>query len=155
MMKPKALDFKTLAKLEDVQYPVGELKLDMGEQSFVVKYQERFKTASIQALVQEMMEVHQAINENTEININDLVFILLIKHFTDIPFDAVDTVEEKIEMYIRTTNLLNNLETVEGISCFQAIFRVFNDKEIEKVSSFINEITNTIHKLELGEVDGK
>ena len=143
-MKNNTLNFQTLSNLEESQYPIGEVKLKVGEQDFLVKYQERFKDSEIQELIKEWMLIKEATNEKVEVNMYDISFILVLKHFTDVPFDEVEDILERTEHYIRMTNLLIDLKTEDGASIFEKLFGVLNKEEILKVTNAMKNVGNAL-----------
>lgn len=143
-MKNNTLNFETLSNLEQNQYPIGEIKLKIGKQNFLVKYKEKFKDSEIQELIKEWMLIKEATHEKVEVNMYDISFILILKHFTDVPFDEVEDILERTEHYIRMTNLLIDLKTEDGSSIFEKLFEVLDNEEVLKVAKAMKNIGNTL-----------
>lgn len=143
-MKNKILDFNTLSSLEQEQYPIGEVELEVGKEKFLVKYEQKFRESKIQDLVKEWMLIQEEVNNKVDVNMYDISFILILKHFTDIPFDQIDNVLDRIEHYIRMTNLLLNLKDNKDVSLFEKVFSVIDKEQILKVTTTMNKMAKNI-----------
>lgn len=141
-MRKSLLDFKTLSNLEQDQYSIGEIVLDVEKEKFPIKYDKKFKDSKIQELVKEWMLIKE--NVKDEVNMYDMSFILILKHFTDVPFDEIEEINARVEHYVRMTNLLLDLKDNEGISLFEKIFSVINKEQILKVTTTMNRMAQNI-----------
>lgn len=144
MKSNNILDLRTLSSLEQNQFPIGETTLNIGEQSFVVKYQKHFKDSQIQELIKEWLLIKQATEDKIEVNMYDISFILIFKHFTDVPFEEKEDILERVEHYIRMTNLLVDLKDKDGVSLFEKIFKTLDEKEIQKVTETMTKVSKNI-----------
>lgn len=143
-MNSKILDLKTLSSLEQDQFPIGEVSLNIGEQSFLVKYQKQFKESQIQELIKEWLLIKEAVEDKIEINMYDISFILIFKHFTDVPFEQIEDILERVDHYIRVTNLLVDLKDKDGVSLFEKIFTALDKTQIEKISEAMKKVGKNI-----------
>lgn len=143
-MKKNILDLKTLSNLEQDQFPIGEITLKVGEQSFLVTYQKQFRDSEIQELIKEWLLIKEATNEKVEVNMYDISFILILKHFTDVPFDDVEDILERVEHYIRMTNLLIDLKDESGTSLFEKIYSCIDESQMKKVSETMKKVSEGI-----------
>lgn len=144
-MENKILNIKTLSNLVDSQYPTKELKLKIGEQEFVVNCQKYFKDSEIQELIKEWMKIKEATLENEiEVNMYDISFILVLKHFTDVPFEEIPNILERTEHYIRMTNLLIDLKDNEGVPLFNRIFEALDKEQLTKVTQSMDNASKII-----------
>lgn len=144
-MENKILNIKTLSNLVDSQYPTKELKLKIGEQEFVVNCQKYFKGSEIQELIKEWMKIKEATLENEiEVNMYDISFILVLKHFTDVPFEEIPNILERTEHYIRMTNLLIDLKDNEGVPLFNRIFEALDKEQLTKVTQSMDNASKII-----------
>lgn len=141
-MRKSLLDFKTLSNLEQDQYSIGEIVLDVEKEKFPIKYDKKFKDSKIQELVKEWMLIKE--NVKDEVNMYDMSFILILKHFTDVPFDEIEEINARVEHYVRMTNLLLDLKDNEGVSLFEKIFSVINKEQILKVTTTMNRMAQNI-----------
>lgn len=136
----KKLNLKNLIELSKEQNQVGELKLNIGKQEFTVKYDKTFKTTKIQNLIKEWLEIKEEISKaDIELNMYDISFTLILKYFTDVPFESFENILEQAEHYIRITNLLVDLKDNEGKSLFENIFMVLDNKQILKITESMNK----------------
>lgn len=144
MKSNNVLDLRTLSSLEQDQFPIGEINLNIGEQSFVVKYQKQFKDSQIQELVKEWLLIKQATEDKIEVNMYDISFILIFKHFTDVPFEEIEDVLGRVEHYIRMTNLLVDLKAEDGVSLFEKIFTALDEEQIKKITETMNKVSKSM-----------
>ena len=145
-MKNMALNIKTLSELEQNQYPIGEITLKVGEQDFLVKYQEKFRDSEIQELIKEWLLIKEATDGKIEVNMYDISFILVLKHFTDVPFDDVEDMLERAEHYIRMGNLLVDLKTEDGKSIFEMVFSILDKEQLQKVIDAMKNTSDLIQQ---------
>lgn len=143
-MKNTVLNIKTLSDLELNQYPIGEITLKVGEQNFLVKYQERFRDSEIQELIKEWLLIKEATDGKIEINMHDISFILILRHFTDVPFEDFENMLERAEHYIRMANLLVDLKTEDGKSIFEKVFEALDKEQLQKVAKSMENTSNII-----------
>lgn len=143
-MKSSILDLRTLSNLEQEQFPIGEITLNVGEQSFSVKYQKYFKDSQIQELIKEWLLIRQATEDKIEVNMYDISFILIFKHFTDVPFEVKEDIVDRVDHYIRMTNLLIDLKEADGVSLFEKIFTALDKEEIQKITEAMSKVSNSI-----------
>lgn len=150
------LNFDALVGLEENQYQQGEVKLQLKDNTFVVKYDKVFRDTKIQELIKEWVKIKEVNNiVNQDVNMYDISFILILKHFTDIPFYSFEDTLEQTEHYIRMTNLLLDIKDINGVSLFEKVYSVLSQEEIKKVTEHMNKtslmIMNESSKLFEGE----
>lgn len=146
------LNFDALVGLEEKQYQQEEVKLQLKDNTFVVKYDKVFRDTKIQELIKEWVKIKEVNNiVNQDVNMYDISFILILKHFTDIPFYSFDDTLKQTEHYIRMTNLLLDIKDIEGVSLFEKVYSVLSQEEIKKVTEHMNKtslmVMNEVNKL--------
>ena len=143
-MSKQKLEVKKMVDLVQEQYQTKELILDLGEEQFTVQYDVKFKDSKIQDYIKEWMLIKTTYVSDVEINMFDMSFILILKHFTDLPFEHFNKVEEKVDHYVRMTNLLFDLKDKDGMSVFNKVFLALDEEEIKKISQKMTEVGNEI-----------
>lgn len=134
-MANKVLDIKTLSDLSEKTYKTKEIKLKTEGQEFKVICQEKFRNTEVQELVVEWLAIREAsLKKGVEVNMYTITYILILKHFTDVPFEDITDVLERTEHYIRMANLLVDLKDEDGQDFFNKILFSLDLKEIDKVS---------------------
>ena len=90
------------------------------------------------------MLIKEATEGKIEVNMYDISFILILKHFTDVPFEDVDDMLERAEHYIRMANLLVDLKTEDSKSIFEVVFSVLDKEQLQKVTKAMENTSKIV-----------
>lgn len=143
----KRLDMKELTYLSKKQYPKKNVLIHVEDKEFMVKIETLFKKSEVQELIKEWLEIREACEKaNIQVNMYDISFILILKHFTDIPFEEQSDMLKQTEHYIRMTNLLVDIKDSEGTSLFQKVFAEIDPNEIKKISVAMSKVSEDIYR---------
>ena len=136
-----------LMQLETKMGDSKVLKLKVNGKTIDITVEKKFLNTKIEALIQELLELNQYATDNeiTGFNITTMLFVMIFKTFTDIPYIEKGTIEEKLENYIRTTNVLKDLECEDGISVFDKLVNEFELEQIEKINKKMKLFADNIN----------
>lgn len=145
------LNKKSLLKLENMYSEVKLLKMYVDEKEYVVEIDSKFKQTKINSLIKELMISQELISKGSSYDVNTEVFtiMLILKTFTSLPYEKFEAVcDASINDVIATTNALKNVICDNGRSMFDIIMSELgnNEKELNKISSSIENVTSLILK---------
>lgn len=153
------LNQELLMQLEAKMGDSKVLKLKVNGKPIDITVEKKFLNTKIEALITELLELNQYATEQniTGFNITTMVFVMMLKMFTDIPYIENGTIKEKLENYVATTNALKNLELEDGETVFSKVIGEFEQEQIEKINKKMKMMTENINayiESEKSKVDG-
>lgn len=131
-MVAKKMTLNNLQSQSNREYKSRKLLID----GYEVVIEPKFKPSKIQQLIQELIEKSEYAEQNGFIiNVVDYMFILLLKHFTDIKFS--DKYEKQIQM----------MQVLVDLNYFERIISEFDQSEIDKLTQIFQNNVDNISKL--------
>lgn len=124
-------------------YEVSTLEIIRGEDKFIAEYDNQFKPSKIDECILEAVSMHDyCIKNNEEINLGVLVDMCIMKHFTTLPYETLDTIAATKKDLEETTVALKNYVCDDGESAFDKITTTLPTSEIKKVYNKLREVVN-------------
>jgi len=143
--KMKAIDIINSAKQEFASRKVV-LKASNGVE-YELEIQEKLDDVSVSKLVVDLVERAELCEKNNiEFDVTQNIYFLLIKYFTNVPFNKYKDLEKQY------SHELSFIEGLVNLKLFNQLVSYFNEESLQSVKNMFDTYTDTLKPLVNNEV---
>lgn len=149
-----------IINLVNINFKKKEITITHKEKNYTLTIEEHFRETSIIELIDELRQRSEyCLKNNIKFDIMQTIYLLMVKHFTDIKFSNFKSIEKQY------SHELDVMKGLIDLGLFTQILQAFDPREVDRIGKLLEKykenmkvIANTVLSQELereGKEDGE